>query len=64
MLPGPLPCGRYLLVSLGSKAYSNSVPDQHYLYNVGQHTLAFHTKPVMIEGLNVVVFEASAPRVY
>ncbi len=29
-----------------SKAYTNSVPDQHSLYPDGQHTIAFYTKCV------------------
>ncbi len=29
---------------MGSMAYTNSVPDQHALYPVGQHTFAFFTK--------------------
>ncbi len=32
-----------------SKAYTNSVPDQHSIYRGGQHTLAFYTKCVMPE---------------
>ncbi len=38
-----------------SKAYTNSVPDQHSIYPGGQHTLAFYTKCVMPEGLVTAV---------
>ncbi len=38
-----------------SKAYTNSVPDQHSIYPGEQHTLAFYTKCVMSEGLVTAV---------
>ncbi len=31
-----------------SKAYTNSIPDQHSIYPGGQHTLAFFIKNVLI----------------
>ncbi len=65
----PLPCGRYLLVSLAgnkegpngtlSKAYINSVPDQRSLYPVRQNALAFYTKRVSMARIDKPIFFSS-----
>ncbi len=37
------------------KAYTNSVPDQNYLYSGGEHTLAIYTKCVTPMGYLVLL---------